>query len=47
MSLGARVTSHQEKISSRTQLPSVKRGRASMPVRVPVHDYGFCSFMAQ
>ena len=30
MSLGARVTSAEEKNSSRTQSPSVKRGRASM-----------------
>ena len=36
MSLGVRVTSAEEKNSSRTQSPSVKRGRASMPVRVPV-----------
>ena len=37
MSLEAKVTSHQEKNSSRTQSPSVKRGRASMPVRAHVH----------
>ena len=39
MSLGARVTSAGEKNSSRTESPSVRRGRASMPVSVRTHDY--------
>ena len=41
VSLGAKMTNRQEKNSSRTQSPSVKRGRASMPVRVHVHVMWF------